>query len=77
MPIEGEILWTPPPDRIATHAITAYRRWLNATRGLALEDYPALWRWSTDHLEDFWASIWEKNGLGLPLQKVKFDWHHP
>ncbi|MFN0181470.1 MAG: acetoacetate--CoA ligase [Gemmatimonadales bacterium] len=59
MPIEGEILWTPPSDRVATHAITAYRRWLNATRSLALEDYPALWRWSTDHLEDFWASIWE------------------
>jgi acetoacetyl-CoA synthetase len=53
------IVWTPSPERIASATITRYREWLNETRGLALEDYPALWQWSVDELEDFWASIWE------------------
>jgi acetoacetyl-CoA synthetase len=53
------IVWTPSPERIASATITRYREWLNETRGLALEDYPALWQWSVAELEDFWASIWE------------------
>jgi acetoacetyl-CoA synthetase len=27
-------------------------RWLRTERGLAFEDYGALWRWSVDQLED-------------------------
>jgi acetoacetyl-CoA synthetase len=53
------IVWTPSPERIASATITRYREWLNETRGLALEDYPALWQWSVAELEGFWASIWE------------------
>ncbi|HKN64237.1 MAG TPA: AMP-binding protein, partial [Gaiellaceae bacterium] len=53
------IVWTPDPERIASATITRYREWLNETRGLDLADYPALWQWSVDELEDFWASIWE------------------
>ena len=39
--------------------MTAYMRWLERERGLSFEDYAALWQWSVDELEDFWASIWE------------------
>jgi len=53
------IVWTPSPARLASATITRYREWLNETRGLDLEDYAALWQWSVDDLEDFWASIWE------------------
>ena len=53
------IAWTPSAERIASAAITRYREWLNATRGLALGDYGDLWQWSVDELEDFWGSIWE------------------
>ena len=53
------IVWTPSPERIASATITRYREWLNDTRGLALADYPDLWQWSVDELEEFWASIWE------------------
>jgi acetoacetyl-CoA synthetase len=53
------IVWTPGPERIASATITRYREWLNETRGLALEDYAALWQWSVGELESFWASIWE------------------
>ena len=40
--------------------MTRYMRWLEAERGLDFGgDYHALWRWSVDELEDFWASIWD------------------
>jgi acetoacetyl-CoA synthetase len=55
----GELLWTPSEEAVERAAVTRYRRWLNETRGLELEDYDALWRWSVDDLEAFWASIWE------------------
>ncbi|HYF25672.1 MAG TPA: acetoacetate--CoA ligase [Baekduia sp.] len=54
MPATADVLWTPSPERIERAAITRFAR----ERGLP-EDYVALWRWSVDHLEDFWAAIWE------------------
>jgi len=53
------ILWTPSPERIERATLTRYEAWLERTRGLSFGDYDALWRWSVDELEDFWASIWE------------------
>jgi acetoacetyl-CoA synthetase len=52
-------LWTPSAERVERAAVTAYTSWLRDTRGLDLPDYAALWQWSVDELEDFWASIWE------------------
>ena len=51
-------LWTPSAQRIRDSRLTHYRQWLQSEYKLQLDDYPALWRWSVDHLEDFWASIW-------------------
>jgi acetoacetyl-CoA synthetase len=53
------VLWQPSPERIDRAAITAFARWLEETRGLDLPDYPALWQWSVDDIEAFWAAIWE------------------
>ncbi len=39
--------------------MTRYMRWLAAERGVELDGYDELWRWSVDELEDFWASIWD------------------
>ncbi len=56
----GELLWEPSAETVERSNMTAYMRWLEAERGLSFEgDYHALWRWSTDSLEDFWASIWD------------------
>jgi acetoacetyl-CoA synthetase len=55
----GVTLWTPPADAREHTRIGQYMAWLEETRGLAFEDYEALWRWSVDQLEDFWSSIWE------------------
>ena len=39
---------------------------LMADRGAA--DYDALWRWSVEDLEGFWAAIWERFGVGGELR---------
>jgi len=56
---EGTLLWQPSPERLKNARLTAYMAWLLKTRGLAFADYNALWQWSVDELEAFWASIWE------------------
>jgi acetoacetyl-CoA synthetase len=54
-----ELLWTPSQQRIQRANLTSYMRWLGERRGLDLPDYDALWRWSVDELDAFWASIWD------------------
>ena len=56
---QGELLWTPSEDRIRAARMTAFIRWLADQRGVKLDGYPALWQWSVDHLEVFWAAIWD------------------
>ena len=56
---EGTLLWQPSPERLKNARLTAYMAWLQKTRGLTFADYNALWQWSVDELEAFWASIWE------------------
>jgi acetoacetyl-CoA synthetase len=54
-----DVLWRPSPDRVELATLTRYQRWLSETRGLRFNGYHELWRWSVDHLEEFWASIVE------------------
>jgi acetoacetyl-CoA synthetase len=56
---EGQLLWTPSEEWLRRSNISAFTDWLERTRGLQFADYPALYRWSVEHLEDFWAAIWE------------------
>ena len=52
-------LWRPSPARIERARITDYRRWLAEHHGLQFADYEALWQWSVDELETFWATLWD------------------
>jgi acetoacetyl-CoA synthetase len=54
-----EKLWEPAPEAIERSQMTAFRRWLEAERGVGDVDYEALWRWSIENLEDFWQAIWD------------------
>jgi hypothetical protein len=56
---EGDVLWTPDPDRIAAANITAFNRWLARHRGLDFPDYASMWRWSVTDLEGFWGALWD------------------
>ncbi len=57
-----EILWTPPPGVLQHSRIGAYLRWLEH-RGRSFGSYQALWEWSVDDLDGFWASIWDFFGV--------------
>ena len=56
-------LWTPSPERVAAADVTAFRGWLAAERGVVLDDVAALWRWSVDDIEAFWAALWQYGGV--------------
>jgi acetoacetyl-CoA synthetase len=72
MSARGDLLWTPSAEQIARSTLTRYTRWLEETRGLGFDDYEALWRWSVEDLEAFWASIWEFGGVraAAPYERV-------
>jgi len=46
--------------------LTRYQRWLGDRHGLAFDSYDALWQWSVDELEAFWASVWAYFELQSP-----------
>src|SRR5690554_1548123 len=56
-------LWKPDQARIERSRMDDFMQWLKAEKGLSFEDYNALWQWSVDHLEDFWAAFWEYFGI--------------
>ena len=57
--MSAQVLWQPAPDRVARSRMTRFAEQVRARHGVALDDYDALWRWSVDALEDFWAAVWE------------------
>jgi acetoacetyl-CoA synthetase len=58
---DAKPLWEPSAERRERATLTRYARWLRDERGIDVpdDDYHALWRWSVDDLEAFWASIWD------------------
>jgi acetoacetyl-CoA synthetase len=76
---EGEVLWQPSAAQREASELTRYMRWLATTRGVEVDSYDALWRWSVDELEDFWASLWEYFELeaAAPYTKVLADARMP
>jgi acetoacetyl-CoA synthetase len=55
----GDVLWTPSAELREQSELARYLRWLRDERGLDFADYDALWRWSVEDLEGFWASLWD------------------
>jgi acetoacetyl-CoA synthetase len=51
-------LWTPPPELVERATMTRFMR----EHGHA--DYDALWRWSVEDLDGFWAAIWDFFAVG-------------
>ena len=39
--------------------VTHFIEWLARERGRHFADYTELWRWSTEHIDDFWRAIWD------------------
>ncbi|HWT95363.1 MAG TPA: acetoacetate--CoA ligase [Solirubrobacteraceae bacterium] len=67
--MRGELLWEPPRELVERSNLTAYARWL----GKGELSYEELWRWSVEHLDEFWASIWERFGVDGGYDAVLAD----
>src|SRR5256885_15437604 len=52
-------LWTPSPERIEEANLTRFARQAIRDWKLGLNDYPAFYRWTTEHPEQFWDSVWK------------------
>jgi acetoacetyl-CoA synthetase len=52
-------LWEPTETMRQQANATTYMRWLEDKKGLHFETRSALWQWSVEQLEDFWASLWD------------------
>jgi acetoacetyl-CoA synthetase len=54
------VLWEPSEQLIERATITRFARWVAEARGVDVAgDYHALWRWSVEDVDAFWAAIWE------------------
>jgi acetoacetyl-CoA synthetase len=57
---EPKVLWSPTAERVEATSLTRFARWVASSRGLDVAGpYDALWQWSVDDLDGFWAAIWE------------------
>lgn len=54
-----KLLWQPSAELLRNCNLAHYTEWLKQEKNLHFENYKALWKWSTDQLEDFWESLWE------------------
>ena len=51
-------LWSPTPESIAASQLGRFAAWVDERRGTSLgQDYDAVWAWSTEHLDQFWADV--------------------
>jgi acetoacetyl-CoA synthetase len=67
-------LWQPSPDRVAHANLTAFAAGVAAKHDVALADFSALFRWSTDEPEAFWREIWNDAGIvGDPGKRTLVD----
>jgi acetoacetyl-CoA synthetase len=67
-------LWQPSPDRVAHANLTMFAARVTTKYGVALPDYSALFRWSTDESEAFWREVWSDAGIvGEPGRRTLVD----
>ncbi|MGW7595035.1 acetoacetate--CoA ligase, partial [Streptomyces rubiginosohelvolus] len=52
--------WTPTPQAVEHSRITDFARFASPRAGRDLGgDYHALWTWSVDDVNGFWAAVWD------------------
>jgi len=55
----AKLLWQPSEERIKSTNIYRFMTLVNEKFGKDFKDYPALWDWSVNNLEDFWGLTWD------------------
>ena len=54
-----QILWSPDPAAARRTRVAGWMDVVGARYGVELPDYDAAWRWSVEHLDEFWTSVWD------------------
>ena len=52
-------VWIPSPERVAGANLTHFMRAAGVRWNRTFSDYASLHRWSIEHREEFWVSLWE------------------
>jgi acetoacetyl-CoA synthetase len=70
-----QVLWRPTPESIRATHLAQFADRVARRRGLDLgdpADYDAIWRWSVEHLDQFWAEVADWSGVlpGVPDDRV-------
>jgi acetoacetyl-CoA synthetase len=69
--------WVPTDEDITDARVTDFARFVEKRTGVTLPDYQALWRWSVDDIEGFWAALWEYFDVGERAATVLGDAEMP
>ena len=56
-------MWRPTPEQIAGANITRFIDLARQRGAHNVSDFPSLYRWSVDHLDQFWPAVWEFCGI--------------
>ncbi len=68
-------LWQPSEERIKATNMYRFMTFVNEKYNKDFKDYPSLWEWSVDNIEDFWATTWDFIGVkaSQPYEKAIDD----
>jgi acetoacetyl-CoA synthetase len=55
----SDIVWEPDHYAAARSALADFTRQVEREQGLTFSGYYDLWRWSVEHVDKFWAAVWD------------------
>lgn len=69
--------WTPTEQDVDSAIVTDFARFVARRTGTQFPDYHALWQWSVDDIEGFWAALWDYFELGQRPGRILEDAEMP
>jgi acetoacetyl-CoA synthetase len=54
----SDIVWEPDPSAAARSALSDFTQQVEREYDLTFSGYHDLWRWSVEHVDKFWAAVW-------------------
>ena len=55
----AKLLWKPTDDQIKNSNMYRFMNFINEKHDQNFAEYPTLYKWSVEHIADFWAAMWE------------------
>jgi acetoacetyl-CoA synthetase len=52
-------IWRPDPAQAVRSNIARFGHFVTKRTAVEFDSYLDLWKWSVDHLEEFWAAVWD------------------